>query len=59
MASLSNNLLAKRIYEKCTLKDVKGSMNYYMSSSKNIDESELKCDQIYSNLHVYFSLNVD
>ena len=52
MADLSNNLLAKRIYEKCTAKRVKKSINYSMSSSENIDENELKCDQISKNIHV-------
>ena len=53
VAYLSNNLLAKQIYEKCTPKLVKWSTNYSMSSSENIDEREMKCDQISRNLHVY------
>ena len=33
--------------------------NYPMSSIENFEESELKCDQIFSNLRVWFWLNID
>ena len=57
MAYLSDNLLAKRINEKCTQKHVKWSTNYPMSSSENDEQSELKWDQISSNIHVWFWVN--
>ena len=46
--------MGKRIYEKCTPKLVKRSTNYPMSSSENVEESELKCDQISNDLQVCF-----
>ena len=39
---LSDNILAKRIHQKCTWDRIKWSTNYPMNSSANAEGSELK-----------------